>query len=160
VRAALDRALVAAPLIGGMVRPFIIANSCRTLGLLLKSGVALEESLTIVADATGNLAYKKAYQSLSRGVSRGEKVSVQLERSPRLFPRMVVQMISVGEKSGSLPDTLAYLAELYEAEVDDRTKNISTLVEPALMIVMGLIVGFIAVSIITPLYGITQNLHA
>ncbi len=73
---------------------------------------------------------------------------------------MFGHMVAVGERSGSLSETLVYLAELYEHEVDEFTKNLSTLIEPALMVVMGVIVGFIAVSIITPIYGITQNLHA
>jgi type II secretory pathway component PulF len=68
-------------------------------------------------------------------------------------------MVAVGERSGSLSSSFTYLAELYEAEVDDFTKNLSSLVEPALMVMMGVLVGFIAISIITPIYGITQNLH-
>ena len=68
-------------------------------------------------------------------------------------------MIAVGEKSGTLSQTLGYLSEMYENEVEEFTKNLSTLVEPALMIFMGLLVGFIAISIITPIYSITQNLH-
>jgi type IV pilus assembly protein PilC len=72
---------------------------------------------------------------------------------------MLSHMIAVGERSGTLSDTLIYLSELYDHEVDEFTKNLSTLIEPALMVVMGVIVGFIAISIITPIYGITQNLH-
>ena len=68
-------------------------------------------------------------------------------------------MVAVGEKSGTLSKTLTYLSEMYENEVEEFTKNLSTLIEPALMIFMGLLVGFVAISIITPIYGITQNLH-
>jgi type IV pilus assembly protein PilC len=71
----------------------------------------------------------------------------------------MTQMIAVGERSGNLSDTLIYLSDMYETEVEEFTKNLSSLIEPALMVVMGLIIGFIAVSIITPIYGITQNLH-
>jgi type II secretory pathway component PulF len=92
-------------------------------------------------------------------VSRGEKISGYMMRHQRCFPPIVGHMVAVGERSGTLSDTLVYLSELYEHEVDEFTKNLSTLVEPALMVVMGIIVGFIAVSIITPIYGITQNLH-
>jgi type IV pilus assembly protein PilC len=72
---------------------------------------------------------------------------------------MYGHLIAVGERSGTLSETLVYLSEMYEGEVDEFTKNLSTLIEPFLMIFMGLVVGFIAVSIITPIYGITQNLH-
>ncbi len=71
----------------------------------------------------------------------------------------MTQMIAVGERSGSLSNTLVYMSDLYEAEVDDFTKNLSSLIEPAMMVIMGVIVGFVAISIITPIYGITQNLH-
>jgi type IV pilus assembly protein PilC len=70
----------------------------------------------------------------------------------------MTQMILIGERSGNLSNTLIYLSELYEAEVEDFTKNLSALIEPALMVIMGIVVGFVAVSIITPIYGITQNL--
>jgi type IV pilus assembly protein PilC len=159
-RAAFERVLLFLPIVGTMIRSFNIANGCRTLGLLLKSGIRLEEALVITADATHNLLFKKQYRRLSRGVARGEKMSVQLLHTRGLFPDMVTHMVSVGERSGSLPETLIYLSDLYDTEVDEFTKNISTLVEPLLMIVMGILVGFIAIAIITPLYGITQNLHA
>jgi len=92
-------------------------------------------------------------------VSRGETVSSSFRNNARLFPEIVVQIVAVGEKSGSLSASLLYLAELYENEVEDYTKNLSNLIEPILMVMMGLVVGFIAVAIITPIYGITQNLH-
>jgi type IV pilus assembly protein PilC len=71
----------------------------------------------------------------------------------------MTQMVSVGERSGSLSTTLIYLSELYESEVEDFTKNLASLIEPAMMVIMGILVGFVAISIITPIYGITQNLH-
>ncbi len=75
-----------------------------------------------------------------------------------LFPDLVSQIVSVGEHSGNLSNSLIYLSEMYEAELDDFTKNLSNMVEPILMIIMGILVGFIAISIITPIYGITQHL--
>jgi type II secretory pathway component PulF len=87
-------------------------------------------------------------------------MSLYLQKRPAFFPEIMTQIVSVGERSGNLPHSLVYLSEMYESEVDDFTKNLSNLIEPAMMIVMGLMVGFIAISIITPIYSITQNLHA
>ena len=84
---------------------------------------------------------------------------MHLNRRRDYFPDIVTQIISVGEQSGNLSNSLMYLSDMYEAEIDDFTKNLSSLVEPVLMIVMGILVGFIAISIITPIYGITQQLH-
>lgn len=86
-------------------------------------------------------------------------MSLYLSQRRKLFPDVLPQIVSVGERSGNLSNSLIYLSELYEAQVDDFTKNLSSLIEPALMIIMGVLVGFIAISIITPIYSITQNLH-
>ena len=81
-----------------------------------------------------------------------------MEHNERLFPLNVSQMVAVGESTGKLSDTFLYLADIYEDEMDDLTKNLSTTVEPLLLVFMGVLVGFIAISIITPIYGITQHL--
>jgi type IV pilus assembly protein PilC len=92
-------------------------------------------------------------------VNRGEKMSAYLKTKRKLFPDVVSQISTVGERSGNLSNSLLYLSDLYEGQVDDFTKNLSSLIEPVMMIVMGVLVGFIAISIITPIYSITQNLH-
>ena len=86
-------------------------------------------------------------------------MSLYLEGREHLYPPMVSQMITVGEVSGKLSDSLLYLADIYENEIDELTKNLSSTIEPLLMVVMGLIVGFVAISIITPIYQLTQNLR-
>ena len=147
------------PVLGRVMVSFNVANAARTMGLLLKSGITLSEALPIVADTTKNLVYKRQFVALCAVVNRGEKISTQLRRNRGLFPDIFSHMVAVGERSGTLSETLVYLSEMYEAEVEDFTKNLSTLIEPALMIFMGILVGFVAISIITPIYGITQNLH-
>ncbi len=154
-----DRQLLRIPLVGKITQSYNMANLSRTLGLLLKSDVRIVRAATITADTTNNLAYRRALQNLAESVSKGEKVSANLESYGKLFPSMMTQMITVGERTGNLSGTLVFLAEIYENEVDNLTKNLSTLLEPVLMVFMGLLVGFIAVSIITPIYGVTQNLH-
>ena len=154
-----DRAVLHVPLVGGMLRLYHVSNSARTLGLLLSSGVTLSEAVLIAAEATQSLVYQEALAALSTSVARGERLSLRLMEQPHLFPPTLCHLVAVGERSGTLPETLLYVADLYDNEVDEFAKNISTLIEPALMVCMGLLVGFIAVSIITPIYAITQNLH-
>ncbi len=154
-----DRTILRVPAIGNVVKHYNIANGSRTLGLLLKSGITIRDALPITAETTTNLVYKKQWSALAEVVNRGEPLAATLLKMNALFPDIFGHMISVGEKSGTLSDTLVYLSELYETEVDEFTKNLSTVIEPVLMVAMGLIVGFIAISIITPIYSITQNLH-
>jgi type IV pilus assembly protein PilC len=151
---------LATPLIGPLLKSYHLATALRTLGRLLGSGMPLSEAAALTARAVQHPLYQRAYENLESVIARGERISQSLGRTPTLFPAIVVQMIAVGERSGTLSDTLLYLAELYETEVDDRTRILSTLMEPALMILMGIVVGFIAVSIIAPIYGITDHLHA
>ncbi len=154
-----DQWLLKLPFLGVMIQSYNLANGARTMGLLLKSGITLSDALPITADTTANMVYKAEFRKLAEVVNRGEKISSHLLRNRTLFPDILSQMIAVGERSGNLSNTLVYLSELYESEVEEFTKNLSTLIEPILMIFMGLLVGFIAISIITPIYGITQNLH-
>ena len=153
-----DRLILRLPLIGKMIQYYNLANINRTLSLLLKSGITLSEALPMTAKSTPNLVYKKEMDSILEVVNRGEKISFYLKKHRDLFPEVNAHIIAVGERSGSLADSLKYLSEMYEGEVDEFTKNLSNLIEPVLMIFMGLMVGFIAVSIITPIYGITQSL--
>lgn len=154
-----DKTLLKTPIVGKIMQDYNLANSTRTLGLLLKSGITVSEALPIAQKTTQNLVYKKEFKNLSDMVSRGEKISNYMKKNRHLFPDVLNQVISVGERSGNLSNSLIYLSEMYEAEVDDFTKNISGLIEPILMIFMGVMVGFIAISIITPIYSITQNLN-
>lgn len=155
-----DGQILKIPIIGTIIQYYNLANANRTLGLLLKSGVTLSEALSITSETSGNLVYKNAYHILMETVNRGEKLSSYLKKERFLFPDVLSQIIAVGERSGDLQNSLIYLAQFYENEVDDFTKNLSNMVEPVLMVCMGILVGFIAISIITPIYGITQNLHS
>lgn len=146
------------PFVGKMIKNYQLTNFCRTFSLLIKSGIPMNEITKIISASTPNLVYKKEIEKLGDGVSKGKSIYLELEKCPRLFPEITTQMIATGEKSGRLGDTLFYLSELYEEELDDLTKNLSSSLEPLLMILMGLLVGFIAVSIIVPIYNVTQHL--
>lgn len=147
------------PIFGRLSMYYNLANTLRTLGLLLQHEVRIVEALSIAAKSSDNLVYKKALENAQAGVIKGQLLSLQLRKHPTLFPPLCVQMIRAGETTGNVGTTLEYVSVMYEADMRDATKNLTVILEPILMLTMGLCVGFIAVSIITPIYGITQNLH-
>jgi len=151
--------LLKLPIIGIIIQNYNLANMCRTLGLLLKSGVSLGEATKIASDTSQNILYKKSLLEISGYTNRGKNISETICLQTHMFGDMLGQMISIGERSGNLPETFLYLSEFYENEFDDLTKNLSTSIEPFLMILMGLIVGFVAISVITPIYEITNTLN-
>lgn len=153
------RILLRLPLFGTIFKSYHMANFCRTLGLLLKSDVRIVKAFSIAGDTTSNLVYRQELVNISKDINKGVKIVDSMERHPHLFPSMLSQMLSIGETTGRLDETFIYLSELYENELDDTTKNLSTILEPALMIFMGVVVGFIAISIIAPIYAVTQNLN-
>jgi len=154
-----DRVVIALPIAGTLARVYNLANFSRTLGLLLKSSLYVNDALGIVAQTTPNRVYRSAYEALRVGVQKGEGVSKGLAQYTQLFPEMMTHMVAVGEGTGNLSASLMYLSELYESEVEGLTKGLSSSIEPVLMIVMGMLVGLIAVSVITPIYEITQHLQ-
>ncbi|MEJ0053383.1 MAG: type II secretion system F family protein [bacterium] len=158
IRLAAGRALLRIPLLGTLFREYAVASLARTLGTLLGSGVGVVRAVELAALGTRSGAYRKACGEMAEFVSTGQKVSAAFALEPLLFPPMLAQMLSVGESTGSLSESLLYCADFYEEELDELSKSIAVLIEPVLMIVMGLIVGFVALAIITPIYGITQNL--
>ncbi|KKT81238.1 MAG: hypothetical protein A3B99_05080 [Candidatus Yanofskybacteria bacterium RIFCSPHIGHO2_02_FULL_44_12b] len=155
----MNHAVFATPIFGNLARSYQMANFCRTLGLLLNCNVTIVNAANITADATANLIYKKEIRNLAEEIVRGRKIHQYIESRPYLFPEMIPQMISIGETTGNLGHTLMYLSGHYESEVNDITKNLSSSIEPILLVGMGLIVGFVAVSVITPIYELTQNIH-
>ncbi len=150
--------LLKIPVIKGMVFHTNLARFSRSLGALLKSGLHIDEALEVTRQTVGNYYYKKTLANVVQGVSKGTKLADNLALYPKLFPKMVSRMVLVGEESGKLEDTLLYLANFYEAEVDNSTKSLSTALEPILLLLIGVVVGFLALSIITPIYNITGNI--
>src|ERR1051325_1072470 len=156
---ALDRIAISLPIFGKLARDYQSANLCRTLGLLLKSQQNITSAITITASTLSNDVYRRGMEEMSVSVMRGMKMSEHMEKYPILFPEMTLQAVSVGEMSSNLVDTLIYLSDYYEHEVEETTTSLSSYLEPILMVGMGLLVGFIVVSVITPIYAITQNIH-
>lgn len=154
-----DVCILHLPIFKSVSKQYNLAHSSRTLGLLLQSGLPLGDAVLVTSKTASNSMYRKEFAQSLNCIDKGETISTHFEKNKKLFPHVFTHIIAVGEKSGNLSNSLLYLSELYEEEVDDFTKNLGTLIEPILMIVMGLLIGFIAISIITPIYGITQNLH-
>ena len=147
------------PIIKQITQATNLARFARTLGMLLKSGLRIDEAIEIMKSTLSNVYYRDAMQELGIRVTKGSTLHEILEQRPRLFPLVLVHMIRVGEESGKLEDTLLYLGDYYEAEVDDATKALSTIIEPLLLIGIGCAVAFLALSIITPIYNITGGVR-
>ena len=159
VRYWFDNIILSIPILKNLVQTYNATNITRTLGLLQNSGVSIVRAFQITSSTTVNLMYKKELIGISEEILKGEKISAHMSKKPKLFPVVMSQMIEVGESTGKLSETFLYISDIYEEEMDDMTKNLSTVVEPLLLIFMGVLVGFIAISIITPIYGITQHLN-
>ena len=154
-----DRTILFLPIAGTIMRSYNVTNFSRMLGILLKSGMTSIEALEVIVGGTTNRVYRTDYHRINDLVIQGKRISTHLEANPRYYPPTLAHMIAIGEMTGNLPETLLTLADMYEKEVDDLTRNLSSLIEPILMVVMGILVGLIAVSVITPIYGITQHLQ-
>lgn len=132
-----------------------LAIFARTLGILLKGGITIDEAVKICSGITPNYYYKKFLAHVFGRIKAGDPLAAVLSERKKLFTETDIQIINVGEESGTLTESLNYCASLHEREVDNITRNLTTILEPVLLIVIGLLVGFLALSIITPIYSIT-----
>jgi len=155
----LDKLSLGLPLFGQIFKNLNLAFFSRTLNTLLKSGVPLMEALEISAETMPNGFYKQKLILAKAGVERGEKISQSLKSFPKIFPPVFSEMILVGEQSGTLEESLLYLAEFHEEEVDSTLKNLSIIIEPLLLILVGIFVAFVAIAIITPIYRFSGQLR-
>ena len=159
IRLLYDRALLFMPVLSRVVIGVVIVDFTRSFALLMRSGVAILDALDVSARSLRNTAYRAELERAIGCVRKGEQLSSYLRTRRAFFPPMVVNLISVGETTGNLEQNLFYLAEYYEREVDERVKNLTATLEPLLLLFMGLLVGFVAISIILPIYQVsTPNL--
>lgn len=154
----LSQFLLNVPIFKKIVKKFNSARFSRTLSSLLKAGIPIVKALDIVSNTLTNKLYSESLVEAGIRVQKGENLSVVLANYKKIYPPMVYHMIKVGEETGTLSDVLKRLAEFYEEEVTDSMKNISGLIEPILMIFIGAIVGFFAVSMISPMYSMMGSL--
>ena len=153
-----DTVFLRLPLIGTIVREVNAARTSRTLASLLSSGVDILSSLEITSDVVQNSYFRAVIREAKLGVGKGEPMSLAFTRREDLYPAFVGEMMSVGEETGQLSEMLKRLALFYEDEVDRKTKDMSTVIEPFLMIIIGTAVGFFAISMISPIYELSQNI--
>lgn len=141
------------PLFGDLVRKVSIARFARTMATLMKSGIKTPHGLEIVAATSGNAVIERSVLTARDHVMRGERLSTPLGYGG-VFPDMVVQMIAVGEETGRVDDMLLKVADFYETEVEAAIKALTSVIEPILIVVLGVLVGFVAVSVISPIYDL------
>lgn len=152
-----DYAFVHMPMIGTLVREANAARTSRTLSSLLSAGVDVLTALEITHEVVQNSYFREVIADAQKAVGAGEPLSISFAKRDDLYPPFVGEMMSVGEETGATPEMLKRLAVYYETEVDDKTKDMSTIIEPFLMIFIGITVGFFAMSMITPIYSLSSG---
>jgi type IV pilus assembly protein PilC len=151
MRQFIDRAALQIPVIGPILKKAAIARFARTLATMFGAGVPLVEAMKSVSGATGNIVYQDAVLRMRDEISTGMRMQRAMENTG-LFPNMVVQMIAVGEESGSLDEMAAKVADFYEADVDAAVDSLSSLLEPLIMVILGVLVGGLVVAMYLPIF--------
>jgi type IV pilus assembly protein PilC len=151
----IDRMLLRMPVIGDIIRKATIARWTRTLSTMFAAGVPLVEALDSVGGASGNHIYKVATRQIQTEVSTGTSLTVSMQNA-QVFPMMVVQMVAIGEESGQLDSMLGKVADMYEQEVDDAVAAMSSLIEPVIMVFLGIVIGGLVVAMYLPIFKLGQ----
>ncbi len=153
-----DKVKLKMPIFGDLALKISISRFARTFGTLIASGVPMMRSLEIVGETSGNAILAEAVSNARTSIREGSKMSQPLANSG-LFPAMVTHMIDVGEETGRLSEMLTKVADFYDDEVDAMVKGLTSLIEPMLIVFMGVLVGFIAISIMTPIFKLVSSIH-
>jgi type IV pilus assembly protein PilC len=153
----IDRILLRAPILGQVLRKIAVARFCRTLGTLLSAGVPVLESLEITARTSGNAVIEQAILEVRKQVEEGKSMAEPLKTTGQ-FPAMVVQMISVGEATGAMDTMLAKIAEFYEEEVDVAVAGMMKLIEPIMILFLGVVIGGIVISMYMPMFDLISKI--
>jgi type II secretory pathway component PulF len=145
------------PLFGNLLRERELSRFSRNLGTLIKSGLPVFEALEITSRSQTNLSYRSSIIKLSQSLEKGRSLADTLKSSTSsfLFPRLVADMISVGEKTGTIDESLIYVSQFYQDDIEETARNLTTILEPAILIIIGLMVAFLAFAIIGPIYQLT-----
>lgn len=154
----LDWLILHAPVLGGIIQKINSARLMRALGSLIEGGVPIVKSLQVVSETLTNAYYFESLVSSAKEIQKGQSLSKILKKYPSLYPLLITQMVEVGEKTGTLSNVLKELADFYEEEVDNFTKNLATIIEPILMVIIGAAIGFFAISMIQPIYTMMGGL--
>lgn len=155
IQKSIDRGLLKVPVFGEIIRKATIARWTRTLGTMFAAGVPLVEALDSVGGASGNAVYTEATKRIQSQVSTGTSLTVAMQEAG-VFPPLVTQLVSIGEESGSLEHMLSKVADFFEAEVDDAVAAMSSLIEPILIVFLGVIIGGIVIAMYLPIFKMGQ----
>jgi type IV pilus assembly protein PilC len=147
------------PIFGPLIRKVAVARFTRTLGTMIQSGVPILEALDITARAAGNKTIEKAIYKARQSISEGKTIADPIAQS-KVFPGMVCQMINVGEQTGALDAMLSKIADFYDEEVDSAVKGLTSLMEPAMMVILGGLIGGLVVAMYMPIFEMAGNLKA
>jgi type IV pilus assembly protein PilC len=150
-----DQSKLTIPLFKKMFRALYISRSLHTMGQLINAGVPMLDTIAITADISGNIMYKRMWRGVYSAVKQGKKISQPLQKN-KLLPKSVIQMISAGEESGKLGEVLDEVSEYYARELRAVIKGVTAMIEPLMIVVMGSVVGFIAMSIILPIFKLSS----
>ena len=153
IKSAMDRVILKVPLVGDLVTKVAVARFARTLGTLITSGVPILQALKITKETIGNEVIQNAVQNVHDSIKEGETIAAPLDES-KVFPAMVVNMIDVGEETGSLDAMLMKVADIYDAEVEAAVEGMLALMEPMIIIVLGGVIGFIVISLYLPIFSL------
>lgn len=153
----IDKMLINFPAFSQLIRMANLVNSTRTLAILTKAGVSILESLDIVTETTSNIMFKNSFKNIYQKVEKGESLG-RAFGSEEIFPPILIQMVEVGEETGRLDETLERIANYFEMESETTIKMIMTLIEPMILVVLGLGVGFLVMSVISPIYQLTGSI--
>lgn len=154
-----DRLFLYIPLVNTFFHDLNRARFCRTLGTLLDSGIPIHEALKTGAKVVPNSVYRSSLEQMVKRIASGDSLGDIMAYYPKLYPKIIHRMVIVGERSGALAKIFKDIATFYEERVEVQSKNVSVLIEPLLLIAIGLIIAVIAVSILTPIYSITSSLN-
>ena len=151
----MDRLMLKLPIFGELIRKASIARWARTLSTMFAAGVPLVEAFDSVAGAAGNAGYFDATKAIQREITTGQNLTVSMQNTD-VFPSMVIQMVSIGEEAGSLDAMLSKVADFYEGEVDDAVEALSSLMEPIIMAVLGVLIGGMVIAMYLPIFKMGQ----
>jgi type IV pilus assembly protein PilC len=158
VRYARDSCTLNMPIIGTLERAYQLTLGMRIIATLYESGIPMPQTLRLAAHAATNAVYERAWKEIANAIERGDALDVTLEKYPRLFYGDVIMLVSVGERTGSYVTIFNRIAEYYRQHINTITKRLPSIIEPLLLVVMTLLIGFVAIAIVLPIYEFTQGI--
>jgi type IV pilus assembly protein PilC len=156
-RRKIDALIFKIPVFGELQRQIILTELTRTLSLMVGSGVSILEALNITSEVVGNTIISDALKDAAKQVERGFPIAFSFSRHPEAFPFLLSQMVAVGEETGKMDEVLTKISRIFEVESDEQVKGLTAAIEPIVMVVLGLGVGFLVIAVILPIYNLTSN---